>query len=588
VGSVLATSSLVLVKGGAPFNKPDDVIDIRVETSIGMTARCHARVRYKLDDFPFKVGDLLAVKADTTVVFEGDVVSIGVEITNTGNEFTLTAYDKSYKLAQSTTQKAYLKSHYGDVLNALAKVADLKAQVDGKITSVVHDYLLQTSTNFDFLNDICLRTGSEWTVRNGKLIVGPRDDSQDSGVTLKAGVDLERLRARYSAYDDASEVNALGWDPKQKKTVTGKGADAAKATPSGGPPLFTGTQTDKVTATVKTGTLLSVNQDEASVVAAGLGRRLNSAQMIVRGETTYLQPTIVVGQTIKLDNVGPKLTGKYYVTAVEHVYGLGRSATTRFTAGGIEPSGVVDLLGKADTRVTPWSQLGVVVGIVTKNDQAADDPGKGYVRVKFPTIDDAIESALARIVVPEAGKNKGTYFVPSVDDEVLVAFEHGDVRRPYILGSVWNAKDTPPAVQNMVKDGKTKVRQIRTGAGHTMTFTDDDAPDKSSVIILLKDNKTTLKLTEKGVELVNDQQDIKIDNGQCSIVLMKNGDIQLKGKNIKIEASMKVSLAGQDIESAAKLQNVVKGSSTQIKAGAAAKVEAGGAVQIKGSVVQIN
>src|ERR1700750_2275998 len=81
---------------------------------------------------------------------------------------------------------------------------------------------------------------------------------------------------------------------------------------------------------------------------------------------------------------------------------------------------------------------GVVVAVVTNNQ---DPDGFGRVKVKFPWLSDVDESSWARIAAPMAGKARGIYFLPEVDDEVLVIFEHGDVRSPYVLGALWNCQD---------------------------------------------------------------------------------------------------------------------------------------------------
>ena len=81
---------------------------------------------------------------------------------------------------------------------------------------------------------------------------------------------------------------------------------------------------------------------------------------------------------------------------------------------------------------------GVVVGIVTNNK---DPDNMARVKVRFPWLSDDEESWWARIATVMAGKNRGSYFIPEVDDEVLVAFDHGDMRFPYILGSVWNGRN---------------------------------------------------------------------------------------------------------------------------------------------------
>ena len=85
--------------------------------------------------------------------------------------------------------------------------------------------------------------------------------------------------------------------------------------------------------------------------------------------------------------------------------------------------------------------LSVVVGRVVNNK---DTEGLGRVKVKFEWLSDLNESAWARIAAPTAGKDRGIYFLPEIDDEVLVAFAHGDVRFPYVIGSLWNGVDVPP------------------------------------------------------------------------------------------------------------------------------------------------
>ena len=87
---------------------------------------------------------------------------------------------------------------------------------------------------------------------------------------------------------------------------------------------------------------------------------------------------------------------------------------------------------------------GVVIGIVTNNQ----DPDKlGRVKVQFPWLSNEDESFWARIASPMAGDKRGIYFLPEVDDEVLVVFEHGDMRFPYVIGALWNGQDSPPRHQ---------------------------------------------------------------------------------------------------------------------------------------------
>lgn len=105
---------------------------------------------------------------------------------------------------------------------------------------------------------------------------------------------------------------------------------------------------------------------------------------------------------------------------------------------------------RSDSRI-----YGVVVGIVTNNK---DTEKLGRVKVKIPRLSGEDESNWARVTSFMAGKERGAFFLPEVDDEVLVAFEYGDINMPYVIGSLWNGKDVPPENNS---DGKNNIRVIR-------------------------------------------------------------------------------------------------------------------------------
>jgi uncharacterized protein involved in type VI secretion and phage assembly len=178
---------------------------------------------------------------------------------------------------------------------------------------------------------------------------------------------------------------------------------------------------------------------------------------------------------------------------------------------------------------------GVVIGIVTNNN----DPDKlGRVKVKFPWLDDSQESDWARLAAPGAGATRGLFAVPEIDDEVLVAFEHGDASRPYIIGGLWNGKDKPPR-SDAVQGGKVQQRIFKTRAGHSITLSDQDGAGK----IEIKSGKHTITLDDKGVGKVTitsgGDLELKAAGGKLSIgaagmELSANATLTIKGKLVKI------------------------------------------------------
>jgi uncharacterized protein involved in type VI secretion and phage assembly len=119
---------------------------------------------------------------------------------------------------------------------------------------------------------------------------------------------------------------------------------------------------------------------------------------------------------------------------------------------------MLDLLQKQEAEEAGQVR-GVAVGIVTNNK---DPDGLGRVKVHFPWRENPDDSYWARISVLMAGKQRGSFFLPEVGDEVLVAFEREDIRHPYIIGALWNGIDTPPETNS---DGKNNIRKIRSAAG---------------------------------------------------------------------------------------------------------------------------
>src|SRR5262249_41889489 len=129
---------------------------------------------------------------------------------------------------------------------------------------------------------------------------------------------------------------------------------------------------------------------------------------------------------------------------------------------------------------------GVVVGTVTNNQ---DDAGLNRVKVRLPWLGEHDESPWARVASPMAGNGRGMFFLPEVGDEVLVMFDHGNTRFPYVVGSLWNGKDKAPASND---DGKNHERVIRSRSGHVIRFHDEPGNETLEVIDASGKNSITI------------------------------------------------------------------------------------------------
>jgi uncharacterized protein involved in type VI secretion and phage assembly len=122
-------------------------------------------------------------------------------------------------------------------------------------------------------------------------------------------------------------------------------------------------------------------------------------------------------------------------------------------------------------------------GVVTAIVKDLDDPkGLGRVQLEFPWLEQSYRTDWVPIATPLTGKKRGQFFMPEIDDEALVAFEHGDFDHPFIIGFLWNGVDTPP------DDGiTTSVRRLRTVSGHVVEFDDRDGMER--ILIQTKDKE---------------------------------------------------------------------------------------------------
>lgn len=176
---------------------------------------------------------------------------------------------------------------------------------------------------------------------------------------------------------------------------------------------------------------------------------------------------------------------------------------------------------------------GVAVAIVRENK---DSSGLGRVRVSYPWHDQPRESYWARIAAPMAGKDQGLYLLPEVDQEVLVCFERGDVRFPYVIGCLWNGKEQSPVKND---DGKNDQRILKTRKGHKLAF-DDGSRGKLS--LELNDGKK-LEIDDDGIRLEDGKGNkLSIDSNGGAVQLEAVASLQLKAPKIAIEASASLSL----------------------------------------------
>jgi uncharacterized protein involved in type VI secretion and phage assembly len=271
--------------------------------------------------------------------------------------------------------------------------------------------------------------------------------------------------------------------------------------------------------------------------------------------------------------VGDKFSGKYTLTSARHVFGE-QGYRTHFVISGRQDRSLLGLasLGSSNGHASAGGAPinGVVVALVTDNN---DPNNAARVKLKFPWLDDNYESDWARITQLGAGPDSGAHFIPEVNDEVLVAFEFGDIRRPYVVGSLHNGQDKPKLGNGLFDNGKVKRRGFISRKGHQFIFFDDAS--KAGMAFISSDGKLKISLNETNSEIhISSQGKVHVESQQ-DMTLESQANLNLKaGQGLKLEAGTDLKLKGS--------------SGASLEGGSQVEVKASGQLKITGAMVDVN
>ncbi len=561
----------------APKDLMQDILQISVEESLHLPAMFtivieNAYFPGREQEEPWQHADLFAIgkaikigfASSATVAREFDGQKQGWviegEITALESHFTsgsqapiiIRGYDVSHRLNRGRYNRSFQNMKDSDIVKKIIGEVGIPSGTIEDTTGPhgygdingANGYVFQKNqTNMEFLRERAARNGFELFVRDGKLYF--RKPKVDESLQLKWLKELHSFSVRVSSAEQVSQVEVRSWDYSRKvpiepikstqkvltQTDNGKGSQTSTSF-KGQPPTPKIIVVDQPVFT----------NNEAETMAQALCDELGGefVQADARAEGN---PLIRPGKVVELQNMG-KYSGKYYVTETRHLFHE-RYYTTEFSVRGLRGGDLLSLLSP-QTRLYPGQTP--LVGIVTNNK---DPKGWGRVRVRFPSLtpkqgSDAHASYWARVVGTGAGPGRGFDCLPEIEDEVLVAFEHGDIHRPYVIGGVWNGKDAPPEkVDDSVVAGFVRLRTFKTRAGHTLQFVEEDKNTSQKGVYIetagghqvqLNDSEKFVEIKTKGghyLRLDDKEQTIEIKTGLTGLATITmsglTGEINLQG-----------------------------------------------------------
>jgi phage baseplate assembly protein V len=176
------------------------------------------------------------------------------------------------------------------------------------------------------------------------------------------------------------------------------------------------------------------------------------------------------------------------------------------------------------TRSTDQRFFGVFEAIV---EEVADDAREGRVKLSFPWFDPTMVTDWCRVAQLYAGNGYGSLWVPEEKDEVVVAFVHGDMRRPVVLGGLYNGSDKPPTYRAEDRDQKV----LRTKAGHRIEF-----DDREKRVTVAAASGATITLDEGKGEITVDAGQ-KLTLTATTIDVTATGDLTLSGATVTVSGT---------------------------------------------------
>ena len=490
------------------------------------------------------------------MIFQGEIVASEFEFTTSAALISFRAYDQTHRLQRNRVSEAYQDMTTSDIVRKVMQRLGISiGTIDS--TTTVHKFMQQSmETDLDFLKRLAAMDNCEVGVTEGKGYLAKRRNGAGATPVFAWRDNAISFKPRMTSAQQHDKVTVQSYDPKTKNTIKvtvsdpTSVADVAKSARSA---AKTFGASELLIADRVVGTEAEARELAQSTLDSLAGGSFE-AEGVMHGD-----PKLKAGGKIKIDGFKKPFDGEYVVTSVTHVYASG-GYRTKFAISGRHPRTLTDVMRPQPQR--DWGANGLVVGIVTNLDDAKAEGGKmGRVRVKFPALSDKVESAWARVVSPGAGKDRGMMFLPDVGDEVVVAFEHGDTRRPVVLGALHNAKDAPgkllgdkprpsTVAVHTPKDAEFKLgKQFVIEAKDHMKITvekGDEGPgdvDIKSADSFKVDAKQTLNVKAGSTITFEGTGEIKIKSS-AGISLEAQGQLKLKGATVDINGTGGVTVKG--------------------------------------------
>lgn len=498
--------------------------------------------------------------SEEEMIFKGIITRHALSVRERRTELQVECRDKSILMTIVRKSALFADVKDSDIAATLLDTYGLTGSIED--TPVTHAEMVQYDcSDWDFLISRLEAVGFFSLAHEGVVdVIKPAVEST-ALATLRFGTNLIEFDAQIDGSLQFGSVKAQAWDP---------GGQALLETTSSEPTWTTPGNLDPADISALAGAEELVLRQpgrltEEEVQQWADTRMLRSRMSFMCGRARVQGfSKALPGITVKLEGLGDRFNGMGWVSGVRHELSLGNWLTDLQL--GLPPELHVETF---PAQATPAGALlpginGLHTAIVTALE--SDPDSEARIRVKIPSISMDGEGCWARVATLDAGNNRGSFFLPEIDDEVIVGFIDDDPRQPVVLGGLHSSAKAAP----LTAADDNHEKGFVTRSGMRILFNDDkivttvDTP--AGNVIVLDDDKGEIQVTDQnGNKIVLSSSGITIESAK-DITMKAQGAIKMESQtNLEIKAGAQFKAegtAGLEVNSSA--VTVIKGSLVQI------------------------
>ncbi|MCC9018709.1 type VI secretion system tip protein VgrG [Flavobacterium lipolyticum] len=496
---------------------------------------------------------------DEEAIYKGVIIKHSIKIKSGASLLIIECKDEAVKLTIGRKSKYFYDVKDSDAFEEIIGTYGLEKDVEA--TNFSHKELVQYNTSdWDFIVSRAQANGKLCFVENGKITISKPDLSSAAVETITFGATLLDFDAEIDARNQFAKVSSYSWDYTNQELVEIEANDP-------GVSLNGNLSASDLSETIELenlelrhgGTITETElQDWAD--AKLLFQQLSK----VRGRVKFQGiPAVKPNTIITLEGVGDRFNGSAYITGVFHE--LTEGNWTIDAQFGLNPewfSETYDIHTPTGSGIMPAIR-GLHAGIVTQLE--GDPNGEDRILVKIPIINNEEQGIWCRVASPDAGENRGIFFRPEIEDEVIIGFVNEDPNNAIVLGMLHSSGKPAPITASddnhqkgivtrsemkVMFDDEKKSIGIETPAGKKITLDED-----KGVIVIEDENSNVITIDSNGIKM----------ESAGNIEIVASGDVKIEGTNVSLKAKAQFKAEGSaGAEMSSSAVAIVKGSIVQI------------------------